>query len=134
MRYIYFFFLCIAAPLYSQAQTGSIPFMQAVEGVERVRMISQNWNCEAMLKDGKAVDFASLIGEIELVFTARQYTMSMGGESRSFDYIIDDGKIHFTNVKNYPDFQIVEMTERYLVADQYYPAENFTIRWTFSPK
>lgn len=134
MRYIYSLLIFALAPFYCQAQTAAFPFMQAVQGVERVRMISKTWNCETMLNDGKTVDFASIIGEVELMFTAREYTMSIGGESRSFNYIIDDGKIHFTNVKNYPDFQIVEMTEQRLVADQYYPAEDFTIRWTFSPK
>lgn len=98
------------------------------------KMIQGRWTCSQMLKDNTAVDFKKVVGTLIMKFNGDKYTMSMGGEERTFKFAISNDTIHFTNVKNYPPLVIVKLEKKQrLECTQFYPNDKYTIKWVMVP-
>lgn len=89
------------------------------------------WECDSMFKGDHLVDHKKLVGEILMKFEGQQFFMSIAGEERQFTYALRGDTIAFTDVKNYPNLllEAVDKKNNRLVTTQYYPEEDFTIRW-----
>ncbi len=98
------------------------------------KLIQGRWTCSQMLKDNDVVDFKKVVGSLIMKFNGDKYTMSMGGEERTFKFAISNDTIHFTNVKNYPPLIIVKLEKKQrFECTQYYPNDKYIIKWVMIP-
>lgn len=88
-----------------------------------------------MMKGEKEVNFMKEVGEILIKFNCDQYSMSMGGEERTFTFTIEDKTVKFVDVKNYPNLEVISIARNKntgsLVFSQYYPSFDYNIVWEF---
>lgn len=117
-----------------KSKDGKKPTTFKMDKKSQLYQIQGRWACTEMLKEGRSIDFKKVSGEVIMKFQNDQFTMSMGGTERTFSFVIEDGLIRFTDVKNYPNIKIVQLERgKTFIGEQYYPDAQYSITWKMVP-
>lgn len=124
--------------------------------VAKILTKSRKWNSSKLQKDGREINLKSHIGVVVMEFyvykekktvtstdangnevkkkvqeTSNVFKMEMGGNDRTFNYVVKNDSIQFDRVKGWNDYRIVRCEKDELVIEQ--DLDGSLFRWTMIP-